>query len=97
MKLIIEERVEHALRYLRPKEEAKVLHILRELEATDLADWRERFRVAKSHAAASQPFFVIRVTPRLRMICRYGDNGALIIEDIATHEGLEKFSSGKQR
>jgi hypothetical protein len=97
MQLIVEERVEHALRYLRPKEGAKVLHILRELEGTDFADWREKFGVAKSQAAGSQPFFVIRVTPRLRIICRYGDNGTLIIEDITTHEGLEKFASGKRR
>jgi hypothetical protein len=97
MQLIIEERVEHALRYLRPKEGAKVLHILRELEATDFVDWREKFHVVKSQAAGIQPFFVIRVTPRLRIICRYGEDGTLIIEDIATHEGLEKFASRKQR
>jgi len=97
MKLIVEERVEHALRYLRPKEEAKVLHVLRELQATGFDEWREKFHVAKSQGAGTPPFFVIRVTQRLRIICRYGEDGSLIIEDIATHEGLEKFASGKRR
>lgn len=97
MRLTIEERVEHALRYLRPAEGAKVTHTLEELERTDFAHWREKFKVVKSQTSGVQPFFVIRVNPRLRIICRYGEDETLIIEDIVTHEGLEKFASGKQR
>jgi hypothetical protein len=97
MHLIIEERVEHSLRYLRPTESEKVTRTFEELERTDFAHWREKFKVVKSQTSGVQPFFVIRVNPRLRIICRYGENETLIIEDIVTHEGLEKFASGKQR
>lgn len=96
MRLIIEDRVEQAFRHLRPLEAAKVSHVLDLLKNETFENLRSRFQIHKLSTPGEQ-VFVLRATPRLRLLFKYGEDQTLLIEDIVSHEVLEKFFGGRHR
>jgi len=93
MRIIIEDRVEQALRHLNPVEAKKVARVLRQLQDEDFQNFRHRFITHKLSTPGEQ-VFVLRATPRLRVLFKYRDDQTLLIEDIVSHEVLEKFFGG---
>lgn len=94
MRVIIEDRVEQAFRHMQPAEAEKVTRVLRALHEENFQDFRIRFPSYKL-ALPGQQVFVIRATPKWRILFNYGDEQTLIIEDIVSHEILEKFFGGR--
>jgi hypothetical protein len=86
----LEERVEQAFRHLRPDEAKKVKEVLRTLEVESFETIRERFQIHKLVSPGEQ-VFVLRATQRLRILFRYGERQELIIEDIVSHDILQKY------
>jgi len=95
MHLFIEERVEQAFRHLQPQEAEKVSRVLHALEQETFDNLRTHFQVHKLLVPGEQ-VFVLRATPRLRILFKYGEDQTLIVEDIVSHEVLEKFFSGRR-
>lgn len=96
MRLLLEDRVEKAFRYLQPNEAEKVALVLNKLEAESFEDLKTHFQIHKLQTPEEQ-VFVLRVTPRLRILFKYGEEQTLVIEDIVSHEILEKFFKGGRR
>jgi mRNA-degrading endonuclease RelE of RelBE toxin-antitoxin system len=96
MRLLIEDRVEQALRHLQPSEAKKIEHVIFSLEAESFETFRHRFQIYKL-SIPNEQVFVLRATQRLRILFKYGEDQTIIIEDIVSHETLEKHFSGRQR
>jgi len=97
MNLIVEERVQQALRHLQRADGAKVIQAFDRLQAMDLEGLRHSNKTAKL-AGPRPDMFVYKATPRLRILFRYQHRNepSLIIEDIVSHDLLERhFSSRK--
>ena len=94
MRIIIEDRVEQALRHLRPAEAKKIAHVLSMLEAESFEHLRTHYQIHKLLTPGEQ-VFVLRATPRLRILFKYGEDQTVVIEDIVSHEALEKFGGGR--
>lgn len=94
MQLVIEDRVEQAFRHLQPSEADKVTSVLSRLKAETFENLRHHFSIHKLLIPGEQ-VFVLRATPRLRILFKYGENQTLLIEDIVSHEVLEKFFGGR--
>ena len=94
MRLVIEDRVEQAFRHLQPSEADKVSRVLSLLEAETFENLRSHFQIHKLSTPGEQ-VLVLRATPRLRILFKYGEDQTLLIEDIVSHEVLEKFFGGR--
>ncbi len=94
MRIIIEDRVEQAFRHLQPMEAEKVARVLQKLESETFENLRSHFQINKL-LTPSEQVFVLRATPRLRILFKYGEDQTLLIEDIVSHEVLEKFFGGR--
>jgi hypothetical protein len=66
------------------------------LEVESFENLRTHFQIHKLLTPGEQ-VFVLHATPRLRILFKYGEDQTLVIEDIVSHEALEKFSGGRQR
>lgn len=95
MHVLIEDRVEQAIRHLQPIEADKVIRVLRMLEEDSFENLRTHYRIHKLLTPGEQ-VFVLRATPKLRILFKYGDDQTLIIEDVVSHEVLEKFFGGRR-
>jgi hypothetical protein len=96
MRVRVESRVEQSLRYLKASEASKIRLLLIELESLEIEGFRQRPDVRKL-AISGQEIYVIRANIRLRIICRYDGGQILVIEDIVSHDALEKYFSGRRR
>ncbi|GEM_PF-6195007 len=96
MKLLLEDRVEQAFRHLQPKEVEKVERVFYALQTEPFENIRKRFQIHKLLIPEEQ-VFVLRATPQLRILFKYGEEQTLIIEDIVSHKMLEKFYSGRHK
>lgn len=94
MRIFIEDRVEQAFRHLKPSEAEKVARVLSMLEVESFENLRTHFKIYKLSTPGEQ-VFVLRATPKLRILFKYGEDQTLLIEDIVSHEVLEKFFSGR--
>jgi len=94
MRLVIEDRVEQAFRHLQPSEAGKVARALSLLEAETFKNLRSHFQIHKL-ATPGEEVFVLRATPKLRILFKYGEDRTLLIEDIVSHKVLEKFFGGR--
>jgi hypothetical protein len=107
MQLIAQERVQQALRHLQPADEAKVMKALDHLQSMGPDGLRHSSKTAK-RAGPGDALFVYKATPRLRILFRYKykddkdepstprDEPTLIIEDIVSHDLLEKHFSSRE-
>lgn len=95
MRLIFENRVEQALRHLQPADANKISVVLNRLETENFESIHSHFQIHKL-VASSEQVFVLRVTPNLRIIFKYGEDQTLLVEDIVSHEVLEKFFNGRR-
>ncbi|MGO9260121.1 MAG: hypothetical protein ACLQU1_27980 [Bryobacteraceae bacterium] len=104
MQLIAQERVQQALRHLQPADEAKVMKALDHLQSMGPDGLRHSSKTAK-RAGTGEALFVYKATPRLRILFRYKykdepstprDEPTLIIEDIVSHDLLEKHFSSRE-
>ena len=95
MRILIEDRVEQAFRHLQPAEADKVARVLSMLEVESFENLRTHFQIHKLSTPGEQ-VFVLRATPRLRILFKYGEDQTLLIEDIVSHEVLEKFFGGRR-
>lgn len=94
MRILIEDRVGQAFRHLQPTDAAKVARVLSILEVESFENLRTHFQIHKLSTPGEQ-VFVLRATPRLRILFKYGEDQTLLIEDIVSHEVLEKFFGGR--
>lgn len=90
MRILIEDRVEQAFRHLQPSEAEKVAEVLSMLELESFEILRTHFQIHELSTPGEQ-VFVLRATPKLRILFKYGKDQTLLIEDIVSHEVLEKF------
>lgn len=89
MQVVIEDRAEQALRYLLPSEADHVSAVLKELENGTLDRISATHHIRQASDKVGQ-FFVLRATPKLRILFRY--RGAqVLVEDIVSHEVLDRF------
>ncbi|MDX1751422.1 MAG: hypothetical protein R3271_14020 [Methylophaga sp.] len=95
MQIIIEDRVDQAFRHLKPDEAKKVSSIFTKLKAENFENFKSHFKIHKLSIPGEQ-VFVLRATPKLRVLFKYGENQTLVIEDIVSHEVLEKFFGGNR-
>lgn len=96
MRLVIEDRVEQALRHLQPTEAKKVSRLLGLLEAKTFEDLRSQFQIHPL-SIPGEKVFVLKATPVLRILLKYGEDQTLLIEDIVSHGVLENFFSGRHK
>jgi mRNA-degrading endonuclease YafQ of YafQ-DinJ toxin-antitoxin module len=94
MRIIIEDRVEQAFRHLQPSEADKVAKILSLLEHESIQNLRSRFKIHKL-STPDENVFVIQATSKLRILFKYDKDQTLLIEDIVSHDVLEKFFRGR--
>lgn len=94
MRILIEDRVEQAFRHLQPSDAEKVARVLSMLDVESFENLRTHFQIHKLSTPGEQ-VFVLRATPRLRILFKYGEDQTLLIEDIVSHEVLEKFFGGR--
>lgn len=90
MRLIYEDRVEQAIRHLPLTEAKKVNRVLRQLETTPIKNLRLTFHINKLSSPGHQAY-VLRATPKLRILFKYEEDQTIIIEDIVSRDVLEKF------
>ena len=64
------------------------------LDVESFENLRTHFQIHKLSTPGEQ-VFVLRATPRLRILFKYGEDQTLLIEDIVSHEVLEKFFGGR--
>ena len=96
MKLLIEDRAAQAYRHLQPFEAKKVSQVIHALESEHFEQFRMRRDIYKLSTLGEQ-VFVLRATPRIRMLVRYSEDHTLVIEDIASHDALQRFLSGRYK
>jgi hypothetical protein len=89
MQLILDERVEKALRHLAPREANRARDAMRVLEYQKPETVRQLFPKLQSQGEPGQ-LFLLRVTPRLRAIFRYSEDGSVVIEDLVSHDVLTR-------
>jgi hypothetical protein len=87
--LILNERVETALRYLEPKEQRRVSSHLKILEVHDPENISRNYPKLAAEQDAKE-MFLLRVSPRLRAIFWYPGDGSVVVEDLASHEVLSR-------
>ena len=90
MNLLLEDRVEQAFRYLQPSDANHITKIIQDLKQESFENLRTRFDIHKLSSPGEQ-VFVLRATPRLRILFKYTEDQTLVIEDIVSHEMLKKF------
>ncbi|TGK27868.1 hypothetical protein EHQ05_08760 [Leptospira yasudae] len=90
MELIFEERVEQALRHLQSKDLKKTFVLLEKLRNSNFEQFKLEHR-AKKIISSSENIFVVRINEKLRLLLRYGNDQSIILEDIVSHDILEKF------
>ena len=90
MNLLLEDRVEQAVRYLQPPDAKHITKIIQALKQESLENLRKRFDIYPLSSPGEQ-VFVLRATPRLRILFKYTEDKTLVIEDIVSHEMLKKF------
>ena len=90
MNLLLEDRVEQAVRYLQPPDAKHITKIIEVLKQESLENLRKRFDIHKLSSPGEQ-VFVLRATPRLRILFKYTEDQTLVIEDIVSHEMLKNF------
>jgi mRNA-degrading endonuclease YafQ of YafQ-DinJ toxin-antitoxin module len=90
MDLLLEDRVEQAFRYLQPSDANHITKIIQALKQESFENLRTRFDIHKLSSPGEQ-VFVLRATPRLRILFKYTEDKNLVIEDIVSHEMLKKF------
>ena len=90
MHLLLEDRVEQAFRYLQPSDANHITKIIQALKQESFENLRTRFDIHKLSSPGEQ-VFVLRATPRLRILFKYTEDQTLVIEDIVSHEMLKKF------
>lgn len=95
MRLVIEDRVEQAIRHLQPREASQVARALELLQYGNFEDLRSRFKIHKLKTPG-ELVFVLRATPKLRILFKYGDDQTLLIEDIVSHDVLGNFFSARR-
>lgn len=96
MKLLIEERAEQAYRHLQPPEAAKISRVLASLESENFEQLRIRRDIYKL-STFGEHIFVLAATPRIRILLKYAEDHTLVIEDIVSHDALQRFLSGRHR
>lgn len=96
MRLFIEDRVEQAFRHLQPSDAVKVARVFSMLEDETFENLRSRFKIHKLSTPGEQ-VFMLRATPKLRILFKYGEDQSLLIEDIVSREVLETFFDGRRR
>ena len=96
MKILIENRVEQAIRHLQQRD---VKRVLQKIELLDQANSNEEIKKfnAKKLPIPDENLFMLRVTSKLRLIFRYGDREELIIEDLISNELLQKLIERRQK
>jgi|SRR5271166_2906426 len=87
--LILNERVEMALRYLDQKERRQVLKRLQILEVHSPENVAGKFPRLAS-APGSKAMYLFRLTKRLRAIFWYPGDGTVVVEDLVSHEVLSR-------
>lgn len=90
MDLLLEDRVEQAFRYLQPSDANHITKIIQALKQESFENLRTRFDIHKLSSPGEQ-VFVLRATPRLRILFKYTEDQTLVIEDIVSHEMLKKI------
>jgi mRNA-degrading endonuclease YafQ of YafQ-DinJ toxin-antitoxin module len=90
MDLLLEDRVEQAFRYLQPSDANHITKIIQALKQESFENLRTQFDIHKLSSPGEQ-VFVLRATPRLRILFKYTEDQALVIEDIVSHEMLKNF------
>lgn len=90
MDLLLEDRVEQAFRYLQPSDANHITKIIQALKQESFENLRTRFDIHKLSSPGEQ-VFVLRATPRLRILFKYTEDQTLVIEDIVSHEMLKNF------
>jgi hypothetical protein len=90
MDLLLEDRVEQAFRYLQANDAQHITKIIQALKQESFENLRKRFDIHKLSSPGEQ-VFVLRATPRLRILFKYTEDQTLVIEDIVSHEMLKKF------
>lgn len=96
LRLVLDERVETALRYLDETERRQVVQRLEILETHSPENIAKTFRRLQS-APGSPPMYLIRLTNRLRAIFRYVGQDTVFVEDLVSHDILTRhFREGRE-
>jgi hypothetical protein len=90
MRLIIEDRVEQALRHLQPTDADRVNQALLQLENMNAKDLKSHPSI-RMVPTTGEPVFVMRASLKLRVLFKYSDDQTLLIEDIVSPQVLQKF------
>jgi hypothetical protein len=95
MRVVIENRAEQTLRHLSDSDAAKIARVIDSLREESIQTFRARKEVRVLGRGALGHVYSFRATKRLRIICKYvPDDQALVVEDIVSHDVLNKWSSG---
>ena len=94
MEIIFEERIDQALRHLQPQDLRKTIRILEKLKGSTFDNLKQDNKIKKISLPTGN-IFVIKINEKLRLIYKYGENRNIILEDIVSHDILEKFFQRK--
>jgi len=90
MQLIIEDRVEQVCRHLQPHEVQEIESILTTLKSINFENLSSIFTVRELNIP-DENVYILRATPRLRILFKYIGDQTLIIEDVVSHDVLKNF------
>jgi len=89
MKLVIQKRVEIALRSLGKVEQKQITHALAALSLVKQEEFGRSAKIRRLHTSGEK-LYVYRGNLRLRLILSV-HNGTIIVEDVVDHDRLNKL------
>jgi len=90
MQLIIKDRVEQVCRHLQSHEVQEIESILTTLKSINFENLSSIFTVRELNIP-DENVYILRATPRLRILFKYIGDQTLIIEDVVSHDVLKNF------
>jgi len=90
MKLIIQKRVEIALRSLGKVEQKQITHALAALSLVKQEEFGRSAKIRRLHTSSGEKLYVYRGNLRLRLILSV-HGGTIIVEDVVDHDRLNRL------
>jgi len=89
MKIVLDDRAHTALRHLKDSDKARVLATIEQASKMLPEQFPGSLQTRKIRDPAAD-VFVLRASPRFRIIFRYSEEGGILIEDVVSHDLLER-------
>lgn len=90
-KLILHRRAQKGLRGLSQRETKRALIALNDLSEQYLSSLQQGHKVYRMKASEGGKFYVYKSSPRIRIIFKQLSDRILEVEDVVSHDTLEKY------